>query len=166
MIKKLFTALLFVSFAASVQAQSESVLNVLRSDVRTQVAALTEAAMGFSDEEAEVFWPLYREFELESSKLADQRIAAIKDYADNFENMTDEKADELVKASNDLTKKRHDLNYDYYKKVRKVLSPVRAARFFQVHRQIQTLMDLQIQSELPLIQEAASESSDDSGGME
>lgn len=149
--KKILTIAVLAATCTVVQAQ-ESWMNVLRSDVRTQVAALMEVAMEFSDEEAEVFWPLYREFELESSKLADQRIALIKDYAANFDKMDDEKSDEIVKAAQKLVSKRHDLNKKTHKNVRKVLSGPRAARFYQVQGQIQTLIDLQIQTELPLVE--------------
>ncbi len=165
--KKILTmAILAATFTVS-QAQ-DSWLNVLRSDVRTQVSALMAAAMDFSDEESELFWPIYREFELESSKLADKRIAGIKDYAEHFESMTDEKADELVKASQKLIRSRNDLNKKYYGKVRKVLSGARAARYYQFSRQIQTLIDLQIQVDLPLVEEGetAPDDDDDNEGTE
>ena len=161
--KKILTIAILAATFTVAHAQ-DSWLNVLRSDVRTQVTALMAAAMDFSDEESELFWPIYREFELETSKLVDKRIAGIKDYAEHFDTMTDEKADELVKVSQDLIKKRNDLNKKYYGKVRKVLSGSRAARFYQVLRQIQTLIDLQIQVDLPLIEEgemAPDEGNDD-----
>ena len=163
--KKILTITILAATFTAAQAQ-DSWLNVLRSDVRTQVTALMEVAMEFSDEEAEVFWPIYREFEFESSKLADERIAGIKDYAEHFETMTDEKADELVKASQDLVRKRNDLNKTYHKKVRKVLSGSRAARFYQVNRQIMTLIDLQIQVDLPLVEEGEMAPDDGSDEME
>jgi hypothetical protein len=163
--KKLLILVILAGSSTIAQAQ-ESWLNILRSDVRTQVQVLLQAAMEFSDEEAEVFWPIYREYELESSKLADQRLEGIKDFAANFETMTDEKADELVKQSQKLVKKRHDLNKKYYGKVRKVLTGVRAARFYQVNRQIQSLIDLQIQSELPLIEEGMMAPAEEDSGME
>ncbi len=163
--KKILTIAVLAATFTVAQAQ-ESWLNVLRSDVRTQVSALMELAMEFSDEEAETFWPIYREFEFESSKLGDQRIALIKDYGEHFETMTDEKSDEIIKASQGLIKKRNDLNTKYYKKVRKVLSGPRAARFYQVNRQIQTLIDLQIQVELPLVEEGETAPDDGSDEME
>jgi len=165
--KKILTIAILAA-TCTVSTAQDSWLNVLRSDVRTQVTALMAAAMDLSDEESELFWPIYREFELETSKLVDQRIAGIKDYAEHFETMTDEKADELVKVSQGLIKKRNDLNKKYYGKVRKVLSGMRAARFYQVHRQIQTLIDLQVQVELPLIEEAemAPDDGDDEGNDE
>jgi hypothetical protein len=86
----------------------------------------------------------------------------VKDYAANFNTMTDEKADELVKSTQDIQKKRLDLNKKHQNEVRKVLSGVRAARYYQVHRQIQGLINLQIQSELPLITEPIEMSGDSS----
>lgn len=163
--KKTLTILILAASCQFAQAQ-DSWLNVLRSDIRTQVSALVETAMEFSDAEADVFWPIYREYELELSKITDERIALIKDYAANFGAMTDEKADEIVNASQKLAKRRNDLDVKYYKKVRKVLTGVRAARFFQVNRQIEMLLDLQIASELPLVEEPLAEPQEDDEGME
>ena len=163
--RRILTIAVLLGACTVAQAQ-DSWLNVLRSDVRTQVAALIEVAMEFSDAESEAFWPLYREYELEQSKLADARIEMLKEYAQNYASMSDEKADELVKTAQDLLKKRQNLNRDFQKKIRKELSGVRAARYWQVHNQIQTLIDLQIQSELPLIQEAIEASDSGNDGME
>ena len=35
------------------------------------------------------FWPLYREYRVEASKVGDRIVALITTYADNYENLTD-----------------------------------------------------------------------------
>ena len=39
------------------------------SDVRTMKVAIITEVMGFTEEEDRAFWPIYREYDLEMSKL-------------------------------------------------------------------------------------------------
>jgi hypothetical protein len=126
---------------------------LLRQDLGTKKVALITEVMQFTDEEAEVFWPLYREFDFEKAKIGDEKLKLIKDYAAHFENITDEKAVELMNTSFDLQKKRLGLKRDYLKKFGKVIAPARAVKFIQVMNQIEMIIDIQIASQLPLIGE-------------
>ena len=74
----------------------EAYLEVLRSDVKAERVALITEMMEFTDEQAEVFWPIYRDMEHESDKLTDQRIALIKEYAENYDAMTDKVAKDII----------------------------------------------------------------------
>jgi len=103
--------------------------------------------MQFTDEESEVFWPLYREFDFENAKIGDETLKLIKDYAANYENITDEKAVELMNTSFNLKNKKLDLKRNYLKKFG------RAVKVMQVMNQIELIIDIQVASQLPLIGE-------------
>jgi vacuolar-type H+-ATPase subunit D/Vma8 len=75
----------------------------------------------------------------------------IKDYAQNYDNLTNEKAKELAREVFAIEKRRTKLKKKYFKRFEKALSAVIAAKFIQVENQINLLIDLQIASELPLI---------------
>ena len=147
-----------VALAALLQgsalAQGEDLLELLRSDLKTEKVALLTEAMEFSSQQAEVFWPIYREYDLELSKLGDSRIALIKDYAANYESMTDAKAKELVQKTFKLEGEVLKLQEKYYQKVEKALSSTEAARFIQVERQIRLLLDVQIAAQIPLVKKS------------
>jgi LAS superfamily LD-carboxypeptidase LdcB len=74
-------------------------VELLRSDVKTKKTAILVELMQLNDEQAEKFWPIYREYDFELQALNDQKLAGIQEYAKNFQNMTDEKADELAKLA-------------------------------------------------------------------
>ena len=149
--KKTLTLLFVILIAGGSLYSQEPYLELLRSDLRTQKVALVTEAMDLTDAQSEVFWPIFRKYDAELASLNDQRIALIKDYAQNFDKMTDAKADELTKKVFSLLGKRLKLQESYYQQFSKALNPVLAARFMQVERQINALVDLQIASELPLI---------------
>jgi uncharacterized protein Yka (UPF0111/DUF47 family) len=145
-------SLVCVLLSASVAgAQVDQYMEMLRTDVRAEKVAVITEVMAFTTEEGELFWPIYREYELELAAQFDKRLALIKDYADHFEMIEDKKADELVDGSFKLMEDRTKLQKSYYKKFKKALGAKRAAAFIQLERQINLLIDLQIAANLPLI---------------
>jgi predicted GH43/DUF377 family glycosyl hydrolase len=148
--KRLLFVIVFV-LATTVGYAQDAYIELLRSDVKTKKVAIITEVMQFTDEEARTFWPVYREYEVEFAKIGDARIALIKDYAQNYETMTDEKAKELVQKALKLEGRRTKLKRKYFRKFDRVLSSKKVAKFFQLENQINLLIDLQIASELPLI---------------
>jgi hypothetical protein len=124
---------------------------LLRSDVRTQKVAIITQMMGFTEAEDAAFWPVYREYDLELSKLGDERVKLIEEYARNYEQMSDAAADKIATRALELEGRRHELKAKYYDRFKKVLSPKTAARFLQVENQLLMIIDLQIASALPIV---------------
>jgi hypothetical protein len=127
-------------------------VELLRLDVRAKKTAIFTEIMQFNDQQAAKFWPIYSEYDIDLQKLNDQKLAGIQEYAKNFGNMTDEKADELAKLALELENKRNDLKKTYYEKVREQLGGIIAARFLQVENQLLMVIDLQIAASLPIVQ--------------
>lgn len=143
---------LIVLMSISLYAQTaDTYLELLRSDLKTQKKVVVAEALSLNDLQAEKFWPLYREFEFESAKLGDTRVRIIKEYAANYENLSEEKADELLLKSFDLDEDKLDLQKKYYKKVKKQLGAKQAGKFMQVVNRLNMLIDIQVAAELPLI---------------
>ncbi|MGH7493972.1 MAG: hypothetical protein ACREOO_16465 [bacterium] len=155
---KKFLLLLFVLATTAVHAQDNvaSFIELLRSEVSTNKKAIVTAAMDFTDAQASVFWPIYRNYEFDLNKLGDARVAMIKDYAENYEKMTDPKAKELAEKAFKFQEDRLKLRKKYFNELSKALSPTMAAKFAQVDNQIQLLIDMQIASELPLVEKPES----------
>jgi len=149
--KKLFVVLALLLVAKTAYAQ-EQYVELLRSDIKTQKVAVVTEAMQLEEGQSEAFWQVYRDYDYELAAIVDRRIENIKNYASNFSSMTDEKASELAKTSFQIEGDRAKLRQKYYKKFAKDLSPLVGARWLMVERTINNLMDLQIMTELPLIQ--------------
>ncbi len=147
------TALLALT-ATSAMAEKglEQYIELFRSDLKTQTVAVITEVMDFSAEEGNAFWPIYREWELERAKIGDLRIALIKDYAENYEAMTEVKAKDLMSRSFGINDSRLKLEKKYFKKIEKATSSITAVKIMQLMRQIDLLIDISIASELPLIE--------------
>lgn len=143
---------LIVLLASSLSAQStETMIELLRSDLQANKKAVVAEAMELTSEQSEKFWPIYNEFQLEVSKLGDKKLAIIKKYAENYEKFTNEVADNLMNKSFDLEEDALSLNKKYYKKVREVLDAKHSGRFIQLINRMNTLINIQLQAEIPLL---------------
>ena len=65
--------------------------------------------------------------------------------------MTDDKADELIDKAMSYRKQRSELLAKYYEQVKQSLGGITAARFVQVEDQLLLIIDLQIDSSLPVV---------------
>ena len=72
---------------------------MLREDIRTQRKQITAANMTLTSAEATKFWPIYDQYIQETIKINDDRWAMIKDYAANYDTMTDQQAQDHMKRS-------------------------------------------------------------------
>ena len=131
---------------------AEQYIELLRSDLKTERVAIITEAMQFTPEEGEVFWPIYREYELQVAKIGDRRIALIKEFATSFDTMTDEIAEDLIKNSIKIDEDTLKLEKKYIKKFNKVLPARRVARYAQIDHRINMLIDIQIAAALPLFE--------------
>jgi hypothetical protein len=146
---------LIVALPGAASAQ-EQYMELLRQDINTQKTAILTEAMALDAAQAEKFWPIVREYDLERARIADRRVAVIKKYAANYETMTSDMADEIMGESMKIDSDMMNLKKDYYKKISKELSAVEGARFLQVENFVDNLLRLQVQSELPLVQHGVS----------
>jgi hypothetical protein len=129
-------------------------IELLRSDLRTQKIALITEVMQFTEQEDAAFWPLYRDYEFDLSRLNDDRVRLIDRYAEVYSALTDATADELVTKALDVEARRTALKQKYYARLKTALPWRTAARVIQVENQIQLLMDLQIAASLPIARDA------------
>jgi hypothetical protein len=149
----LVATLALPAMAAFAQDNStlDSDIQVLRSDLRAQKTQIISYNLKLSDPESKAFWPVYRDYETELSKLNDEKVSIIKDYAASYDNMTDAQVQSLADRSFKLENKRNDLKQKYFKKISKAVSPKTAARFIQLENRLDLLMNLQIADSVPMV---------------
>ncbi len=150
--KKVFAFVMAAFLATGLMAQQNE-LEMFQSMYKIEKKALLMDFLQLGDEEAKAFWPIYEEYESERTQNANRRIDLIKKYAEEYEGLTDEQADELVKESFALRASREKLQKKYYGKVKKELGAKRAAQFVQFERFVQNAIDSQLNDSLPLIGE-------------
>ena len=146
-------AITALCFTSSMNAQTTNdYLEISRDVLKIEKKAAIADVMDLSEIESQPFWNLYNEYQGELYIVHNKRIDGIKDFAKNYEKMSDEKADELwmnfIGYQSDLLK----LKKGYYKKFKKILPAVKAARFFQAENKIEALVNAQLALDIPMIE--------------
>ena len=158
----LFVLLLFalgpVIFARVVAADDsvtqkkniDEYITLLRENVRQERAQITAAVLQLTPEESKKFWPIYDVYEAALTKLSDSRIQNLRNFATNYDQLTDERIDHSMKEELDLRKQRNELMTRFYERVKQSLGAETAARFLLIESQIELIADLQLDSMLPI----------------
>ena len=130
-------------------------IELLRTDVRQQKAEIMGSMMLLGPDQAAKFWPIYNEYDAALKKLNDQRTSNTLEYARSYGQMTDAKADELIRKALQYQQQRSDLLARYYDRVKQSLGAIQAARFVQIENQLLMLIVLRIASSLPVVQKGS-----------
>jgi hypothetical protein len=149
--KTRITTLLFVLLTVAT-ASAQELLEMIKRDINAERRSIIAEAVKIPITVETEFWQMYNEMEVKLDKITDRRAANIKKFADNYENVTDDVANELANNYFDMNIERYKIYKTYYKKASKIISKKEAARFLQLIGQIQLLIDVQIAAEVPLIE--------------
>ena len=144
-----------VLFMSTYAYSQEYSLELMRQDIKSMKVELMTSSLPLTQQQADLFWPLYRDYSNELSKLADRRFAVAKEIVAKYDTMDAKTADRLAKESFKIAEGRNTLLEKYYKKISKAVGAVTASRFLQVEVQMLTLLDTQLMNEVPLIKNKA-----------
>jgi hypothetical protein len=158
MIKTAFVAVLAASVVSSIVAvvlptaasaeerDASSDIELLRADIRTKKMQLIADRMQFAGKEADLFWPLYRKYEVELAAINDKKVAVMQDYVNSYESLGDAGAKDLARRVFEVDQMTLDLRKKAFEEIAGALSPKTAARFLQLERRLQQLVDVQLAS--------------------
>jgi hypothetical protein len=132
----------------------DSTIAVVRANMQADRTALITTGMNFNEKEGAAFWPIYRQYEYERSRIDDRRVAVIKEYTQKYPTLTDAEAkamaEQMLQCDSDLAA----LKKKYYKKFNKVLPALTVTKFFQLERRVDLMMDMQVEASLPPLTQA------------
>jgi hypothetical protein len=86
------------------------------------------------------------------SKIWDKKFEVLKEYASNYTSVTDEQADAYIRGRAAAEEALLQLRLKYVPIFRKVLTGKRAALFAQLDWRLSLIIELQLASQLPLIE--------------
>ena len=151
--KTVLVSLAIIFSSVQLFAQSDDdYIEIVRDVLKTEKKAAIAEVMELSDAESGSFWELYNEYNFELSKVQNERIALIKDFAANYEKMTNEKADELWNGVLSFQQDALKLKKKYYKKFKKIMPVGKAAMYFQAENKIEAMVNASLALEIPFIE--------------
>lgn len=142
--------------AASADQSSQKSLDqdiqLLRKDIRSQKKQLIAVNVPLTDAEAQKFWPVYDQYTSELVQINNDKYALLKEYAQSYNTMTNAQAEDWTQRVLQRDVNAATLRQKYWPKFLAVLPPKKAALYEQVERQAQLLIDVQLATQVPLVQ--------------
>ena len=146
----IYGCLLFILSINMLQAQErrskEERIHALK------VAFITEE-LNLTPEQSQGFWPLYNEYEDKKYTVNTRYFNLIDKFAENFENMSDEVATEVISESLSIELELIKLEKSYAKKFMKILTPHRTLKYLQAENKIKALIDAEMALQIPFLDE-------------
>ena len=132
----------------------DSKIAVVRANMQADRTTLITTGMNFNDKDGAAFWPIYKQYQYERSRLDDGRVAVIKEYTQKYPTLTDTEANAMAERMFEYDARIIALKKKYFKKFTKALPALTVAKFFQLDRRVDLLMDMQVESSLPPLTQA------------
>jgi hypothetical protein len=133
--------------------EARAYIEVLRSDFNATKIRILNEVMKLTAEEADKFWPIYRQYEKDLAAVGDRKLALITGFMRHHKagTLSDLNSNEMAAQWLQNVQDRLDLWKKYHRQISEAVSPVRAAQFLQVENQMAIFVDLNIASEMPMI---------------
>ena len=126
-------------------------IEMLRANLRVQRKQIMAENMTLTADEATKFWPIFDQYRKEAIKPNDERWVVIKDYAANYNTMTDAQAQDYMKRANAVDEQLLALRMKYVPIFEKVISAKKTALCYQIDRRIDLMINLQLSAQIPMI---------------
>jgi hypothetical protein len=147
----LAVALPVVAVPAVAQTQQADTMQTVRDKIRADKKLLITENLPLTAAEAKAFWPVYDGYQRELSRLNDRMINLIKEYANNYQTMSDQTAKRLMDEYLAIEAARLKLRQAYLPRFRKVLREKQVARYYQLENKIQAAVNYELAAEIPLV---------------
>ena len=143
----LFSATLF----AQIESFETDYIEMIKKDVQAESKMIVKEYLELTEEQAEVFWPLYDEYDVAYDALVDENVKLIEDYMINYYGMDNETAKGLLDRALEHDQKILDTRKEYLDKMLEVLPAPLVGKFYQIDNRISSLVDVVRMSTIPLI---------------
>ena len=139
--------------SAPAQDTTDQDITLLRKDLRSQKKQIVAANLNLTDKEAEQFWPVFEKYTDELMAINNKKYAALKEYVQSYDSLTDQQAEKLTRDALEVDQSVAQLRERYIPIFEKVISPKKTAAFIQIDRRLVLLIDIQLSSSIPLVQQ-------------
>jgi hypothetical protein len=136
---------------AMAQNQQADTMRLVRDKIRADKKLLIAENLPLTAAEAKAFWPVYDRYQQELSALNDRMIKLIKEYATNYETMSDQTAKRLMDEYLAIESARLKIRQAYVPRFRKVLREKLVARYYQLENKVQAAVGYELAAEIPLV---------------
>jgi hypothetical protein len=147
-------AIMVVGVPGTAQEKPADNMQVVLEKIRADKKLLVAENMQLTEAEAKAFWPVYSRYQDELFLLRGRTAKVITDYAEAYDQMTNDKAKKLLDEYMTVEALRLKLRQAYLPKFRSVLPEVKVVRYYQIENKIQAALAYEVAAKIPLMKAA------------
>ena len=149
-----FVLLTISSFANSQAPDRDVQLATARELIQMGREEAINEEMRMSPEQAEAFWPLYKEYRGDLAVVQDRYIVMVVDYIGDYYDykLTDDDAERILKDYFSIRKDILNIRERYVRKFGKILPPGSVMRLYQLENKIEAEVNVAIAQTVPLME--------------
>ena len=131
----------------------ELYLDQMRLEIYRGKTDLYNEVMNLSEDENDIFWEIYREYEAEYFAIGDRRMALLQEFVERTRagTLDDASASRIGSGLLDERDQTTALLRAYFTRISTELSPIRGVQFLQIENRAAMVVDLVVASEIPLV---------------
>jgi hypothetical protein len=148
MIKKIIAGMLLGAVTLFALPNDEVELMMIAKAVEKKAIVL--ATMELEGKKKEAFGDLYEFYQVRLMELQVKEVELISDYAKHYDEMTDDRANEIIEKAIDLEKKALKLKVHFVEKFKKILTSAEVIRYFQIEKRFKLLKEAKVAEAIPL----------------
>ena len=141
-----------VLLATPLLAQQDKQIELNRLALQRQRNELVNQFMKLNLKEVGAFLPVYEAYRTEMGKIGDRTQRLIIDYAENQDNLSDQKALAMLDESMKIKEAELELRRKYVEEFKRVIPPKKVVRFFQVDNKFNAIVNYNLAGSIPLIE--------------
>ncbi len=139
---------------ASAQDKPADNMQIVIEKIRADKKLFVAEIMGLTEAEAKTFWPVYDRYQDELFLLRARIMMLVKDYAEAYENMSNDTAARLLEEYMTIETLELELRRAYLAKFRKVLPEVKVVRYYQIENKIHAALVYELAANIPFMKTA------------
>jgi hypothetical protein len=142
--------LLSFSTLASAQTPLDEQIALVRQSAHTDRKVAIMGNVHFTTDESAQFWPAWDAYRAAAMANGDRRLAVIKNFAANYDEMTDQKATELMTDSFSIRMQDVVIKQNFAKKISAFMPAQKALRILQIESKLDAAIEMKLAAEIPL----------------
>jgi hypothetical protein len=126
-------------------------MQLIREAAKANKKLIVSTNMQLTEGEEKGFWSIYEEYQKALRELYERTDKVLKDYANNYNYLSDEKAKSILEAYITIEEDRIKLQKSYISKFNKVLPAKKVTRYYQIENKISAIVKYDLARGIPLV---------------
>lgn len=129
-------------------------MDVLREHLDVDKKSVVEANLVLTKEQAQTFWPIYDEYQIELATLHERLGRVMRDYAAAYDGgtITNAQASALLDEAIAIDEAEVALRKATARRLKTVIPGIEAARYLQIENRIHAVLKVDLAEEMPLVE--------------